>query len=255
MFILTKGDSMAKTKTFKLPKYLRLVKGIMWMDIDGSDASGVRLYRNTEMMVGRGNDISRFEEVPLKDKKYGDDRYPELKLAKRDGNSEVVLDEYKNNNSSEGGYGSITVEKDSTSVKSWFCTDDIPKENLTKILTAFNNGILIKHDPKKELEVPEEKPKARDFQINKDGDVVFTGKNKAMYSLLMQKNFAQVKEFITDAGGSSRQNLMDMYQYELKGFNKLNRPRAEVLDLIRNKLGKFGGGISAITTNDIDDEE
>ena len=90
---------------------------------------------------------------------------------------------------------------------------------------------------------------------NKDGDVIFAGANKPMYNLLMTKTFEVIKEFVKGSGSSARQNLMDLYQYELKGFNKLNRPRAEVLDLLRDKIGSFGNGISAITVNDLDDDE
>lgn len=254
---------MPKTKTatasnanssVKLPKYLRLAKGLMWLDVYGDNPSGIRLYRNIETMAGRGNDVTEIAEVPKGDKKkkYGD-KYPEYEVKTDIGTiKKPAIDKYKNQKTEEGTYGTIDTDEDNH--KCWFCVDDINKDKLGNILVAYRNGILVEHDPKKDkLKVITEREAGRkNFRVQ-DGDVVFSGKNEHMYKLLMSSNFEKLKEFVSECGVSSKQNLMDLYQYEVKGFNKLNRSRIEVLDLIRDRLNSIGGGISPVRVNDLDD--
>lgn len=247
---------MARSKKYELPKYLRLAKGIMWLDIDGENSSGVRLYRNTETLVGRGNDLIGVTNIPNEDNPYYEKTdkkvYPMHNEDIKNGyDYDVALDKHDNKNSEEGEYGS--VENDDKT--SWFCTDDIPSEKLGKILTAYQNNILVKHDPKIVLKEYKPATPSKDFGFNKDGDIVFTGTNKSMYSLLMNKSFKDVMAFVEGCGLSAQQNLMDLYQYEVKGFNHLNRPRGDLLDLIRKKLNSFGPSISSVTVGDLDDED
>ena len=60
------AEKIEKKETFKLPKYLKLAKGSMWFDIDGENASGVRLYAGNTVFVGRG--LSTAESSIPKDK-------------------------------------------------------------------------------------------------------------------------------------------------------------------------------------------
>ena len=57
----TTEKSVTKSKEFKLPRYLRLDKGAMWLDTDGDSASGVRLYAGNTRLVGRGKVNEVFE--------------------------------------------------------------------------------------------------------------------------------------------------------------------------------------------------
>jgi hypothetical protein len=53
---------------FKLPRYLMLAKGAMWLDINGENASGVKLYAGTTKFVGRGkvNEDKKLHPMDLK---------------------------------------------------------------------------------------------------------------------------------------------------------------------------------------------
>lgn len=217
---------MAKTKDIKLPKYLKLVKGIMWMDIEGDSASGIRLYRTTERFVGRGNNLENKEKLS------------------------VSKDAHSNLSSRDGEYGWVDTGED----KSYFCTTDVPPEKLQRILTAYQSGILAAHNPRKpEPEEVTDRKQKREFEINRDGDVVFVGKNEEMYKKLNTLSFAKLQKFIEDCNEGSYQNLMDMYEYETKGYNKLSRPRLEVIDLLRKKLRGFGPRMTPIRVNEDED--
>ena len=214
---------MGKQQQIKVPKYLKLNKGTMWMDIDGPDSSGVKLYNTTVKFVGRGVE---------------DD-------------SKIPLDKHKNENSGQDGYGFVDLEED----KSYFCTTDIPKEKMKGILNAMKSKILVPYNPKKKQEPKEPKKFKKNFKINKDGDVVFSGENKTIYNKLMSLKFDKLKEFIEDCDSSYIDSLMDMYDYELKGYNPLNRPRQEVIEVLRKKLNSFGPSMSPLRVNDLDEKE
>jgi len=204
-----------KREEFKLPKYLRLDKGSMWFDLDGEMASGIKLYAVQNILVGR---------TP--------------------GSKEIVKDEFDNNNLLN--YGKIP------SNLPWYIdTTKIPNEKLSRILLAFKNGILVEtniENPPKPFVNKDD----RDFKYIKDGDRIFNGKNKEIYVRLQQLNFDRLRNFIneTPKNETGRQNLMDMFEYEKKGYNPLSRPRFEVLELIRSKLREFGNGISVIRKNE-----
>lgn len=232
---------MAKAKATNIPKYLKLAKGTMWFDTDGKNASGVRLIAANEVLVGRGyNTDNEWEHY----KKQG-------YLVERP----IPRDQYSNLNSEDGKYGSIKLEED----KSYFCTTDIPNEKLINILTAYQNGILVKFDPNKRVKAKEEDDEMtadqktfpvqqKDFGYKHDGDMIFQGKNKEIFNKLQTLTFEKLNKFISDS--RSRVNLQDMLDYELKGYNPLSRPREEVIKLIRNQLNKFGGGITPIRVDE-----
>ena len=215
---------MAKLKEIKLPRYLRLEKGTMWFD----DLSGVRLYRNEEMFIGRG--IKEGSKVPLD----------------------------KNNNSSteHDSYGYVERNPDEIKASSYFATKDIPSDKMERILTAINHGILVPYNPKDPIPtITPDEEQEKDFGYDEDGDVVFVGKNTSMYERLQKLNYKDLKAFIASCNKSASENLMDMYHYEIKGHNALNRPRAEVLKLIRDKLSSFGPSMSSLRVDDLDEDK
>jgi len=231
---------MGKAKTIKLPKYLKLAKGLMWFDIDGENASGVQLIATDEQFVGRGyNTDSEWN-------KYKQDGYMSVKP--------VVNDLNDNKNSEDGQYGYVKLQKD----RSYFCTTNIPNTKLGHILTAYQNGILVKYDPKKATKIRSEDEKDReifptqqkDFAYRHDGDIVFEGNNKEIFSKLQTLSYEKLCKFIDDCTPRSREHLQDMLEYEQKGYNPLSRPRDEVLRYIRKKLNSFGSGISSIRVDE-----
>lgn len=221
-----------KKPAFKLPKFLRLGKGSMWFDIDGENSSGVKLYSFNEVFVGRG----KLEVV--KDKKTGKEKYTEQK--------EPVKDKFDNQNLVTYGY----VEKQLP----WYVeVSGIPAEKLSRVIVAFKNGVLVEADPDKPPQ-PVQKEVKKDFKVGKQGEHVFVGKNKEMYRKLMNFKSSEIRKFIADCPRSedTRSNLLDMLDYERRGFNSLSRPRSEVLDLINSRLKEFGPGMSAIRKNDLE---
>jgi len=215
---------MAKLKELKIPKYLRLEKGTMWFD----DLSGIRLYRNEEIFIGRGIDP----------------------------NNKIPLDKNENNSSEQDTYGFVPRDPNEVKTTSYFCTAEIPQNKMERILTAMNHGILVEFNPNDSIPTitPSEK-QDKDFGYDEDGDVVFVGTNTQMYERLQQLNFKDLKEFIIGCNKSATDNLIDMYHYEIKGHNRLNRPRAEVLRLLRDKLNSFGPSMSPLRIDDIDEEK
>lgn len=215
---------MAKLKEIKIPKYLRLEKGTMWFD----DISGVRLYRNEDMFVGRG--IKEGSKVPV--------------------------DSNNNSTSEQDTYG--YVSRDSKEIKntSYFCTNDIDATKMERILTAMTHGILVPYNPKDPLPtIVKDVEQEKDFSYDSDGDVVFVGKNVPMFERLQKLNYVELKDFITSCDKSASDNLMDMYEYEIKGHNNLNRPRAEVIKLLRTQLSSFGPRMSALRVDELDDTD
>jgi hypothetical protein len=206
---------MGEEKKFKLPKYLKLAKGSMWFDSEGENCSGVKLFVPGASFVGRGK-----VGAPAEDK-------------------------FKNQNYVNFGF----VEKE---LPWYFETSTIPPNKLSRIIVAYNSGILVKADPEKDKVHPVEHEPVKDFKSNKDGDLVFIGKNKAMYKLLQNSKDTALKEFIRNAPATetSRNDLLDLYDYEQKGYNNLARCRGEILDMIRAKLNQFGPGLSPIRMND-----
>jgi hypothetical protein len=205
-----------KVKEFKLPKYLKLNQGLMWID----DISGIKLYRAGEQFIGRG--------------------------CKE--NSKVPLDKNSNQSFTHMDYGYI--ELDSQEDKSYFCTDEVQPEKLTRILTAFQNNILVEYDPSKPSTTEKGRKIDKNFIVNKDGDYVFNGKNDDIYRKLNALDFEKLKEFIKSCGEKQRIDLVDMYHYEVRGYNPLNRSRFEVLNLIREKLNSFGPHMTPIRMNE-----
>lgn len=204
------------TKRLVLPRYLRLAKGGMWKDTDGPYASNITIYAFNKVMVGKD---PKNDSEPLKDK-------------------------YNNEKLTDYGY----VERP----LAWYADlTDIPKENLGRVIIAYNAGILVKADPskppvEKKLEIE------NDYKIRQDGAVVFDGKNKEMYKKLQNLNFNQIKQFIQECPSTAigHDNLTDLFDYEKRGFNALLRPRFEVLELLKTRLREFGNGITAIRRNE-----
>ena len=198
-----------------LPKYLRLNQGAMWFD----DISGVKLYAFDTILVGRGRE--------------------------EDGN-ESAVDEKNNKDLFDYGW----KKQDLT----WFVdTETVPPEKQTRLILAYNNKILIEADPKNKPEVKMDKhPTNTQFKIKDDGDRVFIGANKPMYNLLQSKNEEEIKTFVRDAqlSSKSKQDLIDLLDYERLGHNAFARPRLEIIDYIRNKLKDFGPTMSAIRVNE-----
>ena len=222
----------------KLPKYLKLNKGTMWFDTLGANCSKIRLYNTTTQFVGRGF-ISDEEHETFMETGYTE-------------NKEVAKDDNNNESTEHGGYGRKKIED-----KSFFETSKVDKTKLANIITAYKNGILIAYDPDKVEEVVERKVK-KNFSFKKgstngtDGDIIFTGKNKQMYDKLNNSKHDDLINFIKSAPLSARTNLMDLYDYELSGYNRLNRPRATVLDELKAKLNTLGPGMSSITVEEDD---
>lgn len=228
--MMAKTSAKSAQTGFKLPQYLRLAKGAMWLDVNGENASGVRLYAAANKFVGRG--------------KINEDR--ELKP---DGNQPTVpRDKFDNNSFTE--YGFVDVKDGELP---WYIdTTTIPLEKQSRLILAYKHKILVEADPKKPPKQTDSQKQAKDFQTNKHGDLVFAGKNKEIFRKLQNLNFNDLRAFINSCPKSTagKNNLLDMYHYEVKGYNKLSRPRLEVLDLIRTKLREFGPSMSAIRINE-----
>jgi len=211
---------MADAK-FKLPRYLKLAKGAMWIDIDGDNASGIRLYSSTKKLIGRGK-ITDAKPVPK--------------------------DEFDNKN--EKSFGMVEDKE----VSWYFDTTTIDNTKLGNVIRAYKNGILEKADINKPPAIHKQKELPRNFRQDNKGDTIFSGSNKEMYKKLMNLKFPELKEFVNKfpKSDTSKNNLMDLFDYEKRGFNKFSRPRLEVLDLIRDKLKEYGPGMSMIRKNDLD---
>lgn len=224
----------ASTKTtnsaeFKLPQYLRLAKGSMWFD----DISGIKLYSTVEKFVGRGRVNEKIEKGKL---------IPDVSQP------DIPKDKFSNNNFTE--YGWIQMPDDEFC---WYVdTKEIPQEKQSRLILAYKHKILVEADPKNPPKEVDPRRFSKDFQISKKGDLVFVGKNKEIFQKLQNLSFEQLRSFVltcpkTDTG---KNNLIDMYHYEVRGFNRLYRARLEVLDMIRNKLKEFGPTMSAIRMNE-----
>lgn len=223
-----------KEKAFKLPKYLRLDKGAFFFDEGTPDSSGVRISTVTKVFVGRETKLESYKD------KEGNTKYKVVP-------SEVQKDEHNNNNLTDYG----KVESD---LPWYFDTTKIPSDKLSRILTAYKYGILVEADPNNPPQSSIEKKEEKDFGFEKNGDRIFIGKNKEMFRRLQNLNFAKLRDFIQSAPltQSSRDNLIDLHNYEVRGYNPLGRPRFEVLELIKKKLNEFGPFISSVRKNDID---
>lgn len=241
---LLKGGFMNKKSTtqrkkretsFKLPKYLRLAKGSMWFDTEGDNASGIKLFAVKDTLVSRP-----FKMVTVIDNDGKELRIPEA--------TDVPKDNNKNENTLDFGKISKDLE--------WYVdTAKIPQEKLSRILLAYKHGILVEADPESPPGQQSDSLK-RDFTVNERGERIFVGKNKEMYRKLQNLPFKELQSFVRNCPKtrSARENLQDMYEYEVSGHNPLARPRLEVLDLIKNKLKEYGPGISAIRINEDEDE-
>lgn len=228
------SQNNTKSNEFKLPKYLKLAKGAMWLDIDGENCSGVKLYSGSVKLVGRGKVDEELVEGKLK-----------AKLEQPD----IPKDKYNNNDFIDFGY----IEEEISDTPWYVDTSKIPSEKQSRLILAYKYKILVEADPKNPpKEIVENRKTTKDFATNKDGDLVFVGKNKEIYKKLQILNFNDLRSFIHTCPKTkaARQNLIDMYHYEIKGYNKIARPRGEVLDLIRDKLNEFGPTISSIRVNE-----
>lgn len=221
--------SSNKTDEMKLPKYLKLAKGTMWMDTIGENCSNVHLYNTTTQFVGRGYISDDAWET------FNNDGFIEGK--------ELAKDLNNNESTQHGQYGYVEQSED----KSFFETTDIPKSKLGNIITAFKSGVLVEYDPEAVQKAAEERKIQKNFSYKADGDLVFTGKNKHMFDKLNNSKHDELIAFIKNSPMNAKTNLMDLYDYEMQGFNRLNRPRASVLEAIRGKLNEFGPGMSAIS--------
>jgi len=213
------ASSSSKGSSFKLPRYLKLAKGSMWFDTEGDNASGVRLFATTDVFVGRGKDESD-EAIPN--------------------------DKFNNNNFVEYGY--IKNEE-----LPWYIdTTKIDSDKLSRIIIAYKHKILVEADPKNPSVQQKDETNKKDFAPNKQGEMVFVGKNKEMFKRLQRSNFVQLREWVNSSPKTEtvKNNLIDMFHYEQNGYNSLSRPRLEVLDLIRAKLKEFGPSMSAIRINE-----
>lgn len=218
----------AKEKAFKLPRYLRLNRGSMWFDIDSENSSGVKLYAADTVFVGRGHSELRDENKQPKN-------MPEIKKDKF-------------NNQNFVNYGFI----DAKDLPWYIDTKDIPTEKLSRIILAFKHGILVEADPENPPKKPEVENQTKEFSYNNKGERVFVGQNKEIYKKLQNLSFIDLRQFVISCpkNETAKNNLIDMFHYEQKGYNRLARPRLEVLDLIRSKLKEFGPTMSAIRVND-----
>jgi len=206
---------MANNK-FKLPKYLRLARGSMWFDTEGEDSSGIKLYSFDKVSVGRGKDGELVLHSDIMTEHY----YEDTKLV-------------------------------------WYCdTTKIDKNKQSKIILAYQYGILTKADPKNPP-VAISPRQEKDFIINKKGDNVFIGKNKEIYKKLYNLDSIGIRDFIKHSPKTqaAKLNLMDMFDYEKKGYNPECRARGEIIDLIKAKLNEYGPGMSSIRVNEDDDED
>lgn len=214
---MAKKANSGVEQDIKLPKFLRLAKGAMWFDIDGEQSSGVKLYAFNHEFVGRGK---------IEDKK------------------ERAVDKYNNTNSLDFGI------KDSQ--LPWFVdTTTIEQSKRSRIILAFAHGVLVECDPENPP-IKEPLKQSKNYSLNKTGDLVFSGSNKEMHSKLQKLTFDQLRDFIMSSplNVMARNNLMDLYDYEQRGFNSISRPRLEVLEVIKTKLNEYGPGISPIRVNE-----
>lgn len=227
--------STKKSKTekeFKLPRYLKLNKGAMFFDDDPDDknASGIRIFALNKKLVGRTvQQTGRFNKDGTPILKYGP----------------LVEDAYKNNDLQQYGYVDEPLP--------WYIDiSTISQDKLSRIIKAFQNNILVAADPEKELEEEPEFKNPSNFVVDKRGDRTFVGKNQEMYRKLQNLSFKDLREFVSSCpiNNHAKENLIDLYHYEQRGYNPLSRPRLEVLDLIKNKLNEYGPGISAIRINE-----
>lgn len=234
----TKKEKVNEQSEYNLPKYLLLNKGAMWFDTEGTNSSGVKLYSTNKILVGRDTKL-------IDNSKYRPnfDEPSKSKLVK---NTDIPKDNFSNNDLLNYGW----VEQN---LPWYFDTTQIPKNKLSRILLAYKHGILAEANPDKPPVVEKELGKPTDFTLNKDGDRIFSGRNKEMYSKLQNLSYSKLKEFIntTPINAAGRSNLLDLLEYEQKGYNPLSRARLEVLDDIKKKLKEFGPGMSAIRINDI----
>jgi len=220
---------MAKQNENKLPKYLQLVDACMWMDIYGPNCSNVRLSRAATQFIGRGH--------------FTDEEWSEYKNQGFIEPKDIPKDAFGNQSAQGGQYGFVEVEKD----ESFFCTDDIPEDKRGNIIKAYQMGNLVAYDPDKvQKEIQETKIK-KNFGYNPDGDLVFTGTNKHMFDKLNNASHEDLIAFIKHSPMNARQNLLDLYDYELQGLNRVTRPRHTILEAIRARLNEFGPGMSGIT--------
>ena len=218
----------AKEKAFKLPRYLKLNRGAMWFDTDGENSSGAKLYAVDTVFVGRGH-------VPDKDKNGHPVSVPAVPRDKF-GNQNFV------------NYGFV----DSKDLPWYVDTKDIPTEKLSRIILAYKYGILTEADPKNPTKNTQKGGQEKEFEYNPKGERVFVGQNKVMYAKLQNMSFNELREFVQSCpkNESSKNNLIDLFHYEQKGYNRLARPRLEVIDLLRSKLKEFGPTMSAIRINE-----
>lgn len=223
-----------ETKEFKLPKYLRLDKGSMWFDDQGENCSGVRLFASTKVLTGR-----KFEMTETIDMTGETVNVPVATPLEKD----------DNNNTDYVSFG-----KKEADLKWYVDTTKIPKENLSRVLLAYKFGILVEADPKNPPGKKDTSAAKSEFGYKDNGDRVFNGKNKEMYTKLQNLNFINLRKFVNDAPltKAARRNLIDLLDYEQKGYNPLSRPRQEVLDLIRKKLNEYGPGMTGIRVNEED---
>lgn len=220
-----------KENPFKLPRYLRLAKGSMWFDTEGDNPSGVKLYAMQQELVSR-----KFEMLVTLDKSGDEVRTPKV--------TDVAVDENKNADIIEYG-------KKKNELPWYIDTSEIAPERLSRILLAYKYGILVEADPDNPP-VPQGDRVTKQFGINNKGDRVFTGKNTEMYKKLQNMNFKNLQDFVRNAPltSTARENLQDLYEYEIAGHNPLSRPRQEVIELIRGKLSEYGPGMSSIRVNE-----
>lgn len=226
-----RNTKKTKEKSFGLPRYLRLAKGSMWFDVEGDNPSGVKLYAMQQELVSR-----KFEMLVTLNKAGEEVRIPKP--------TDVPMDD--NENSDLINYGKKTNELP------WYVdTSKIPQKNLSRVLLAYKYGILVEADPDNPP-VPTGDKVTRQFGVNKKGERVFVGKNNEMYKKLQNLNFKNLQDFVRNAPltSTARENLQDLYEYEIAGHNPLSRPRQEVLDLIKGKLSEYGPGMSAIRINE-----
>lgn len=230
---MNKKQETKKENKFKLPKYLKLAKGSMWIDDQGNDASGVRIFAVSDVFVGRETKIEKRLDHNGKEVDY-------LVATK------IPKDKYNNDNLSSYGYIDSNLPW-------YFDTTKIPPEKLSKIIIAYNYGILVEADPSTPpTKIKPKKEEIEDFKYVK-GDRIFIGKNLEMFRKLQNLNFTKLKEFIltTPKSPKAQQNLVDLFEYEKKGYNPLNRPRFEVMEILKTKLQEYGNFISGIRKNDI----
>jgi hypothetical protein len=203
----------------------------MFLDTEGEDSSGVRIYAVKEVFIGR--------EVEFTENR-NDAGYLIPKAT------EVPEDRNKNKNIEDFG----KVESDLP----WYIdTTTIDSSKLSRIITAYKYGILVETDPENKPDFAKTENKlVREFDVDKHGERIFTGKNKEMFKRLQNMNFKDLRDFISNfpKNDKAKENLMDLYTYELRGYNSLNRPRVEVIKLLKSKLQDYGPGISAIRINE-----